>query len=193
VLFMGGPVLLGAWTPSWWRAWLFLGVVFAASLILMLAVFRGRPELLDERYGSPIQSGQPLADVAATFLIGGSFLAFLVFVGRDGARWHLLGGTPPWLAAAGLALFLAGWVVFGLVFAANDFAAAIVKRQAERGHRLVGMPLWLDSVAGVVAAAAPIGAIVVRLLVEERFLRRELPGYAEYTEKVRWRLIPGVF
>src|SRR5262249_44484797 len=133
---------------------------------MMLAVFRRRPDLLDERYGSPIQPGQPLADVAATFLIGGSFLAFLVFVGRAGARWHLLGGTPPWLAAAGLALFLASWVVFGVVFAANDFAAAIVKRQEERGHRVVdtgpyavvrhpmyagallllaGIPLWLDS------------------------------------------------
>src|SRR5262249_56468344 len=101
-----------------------------ASLAIMLAVFRPRPELLDERYGSPIQPGQPLADIAATFLIGASFFAFLVFIGRDGARWHLLGGTPPWLAAVGLAMFLAAWVVFGLAFTANHFAPPLLQPHA---------------------------------------------------------------
>jgi protein-S-isoprenylcysteine O-methyltransferase Ste14 len=51
---------------------------------------------------------------------------------------------------------------------------------------LIGMPLWLESYAGALVALAPIAAITVRVLIEERFLRRELPGYEEYTKRVRF-------
>jgi protein-S-isoprenylcysteine O-methyltransferase Ste14 len=57
----------------------------------------------------------------------------------------------------------------------------------------IGMPLWLGSYAAALAAVVPIAILVVRILVEERFLRRELPGYEEYTRKVRWRMVPGVW
>ena len=55
---------------------------------------------------------------------------------------------------------------------------------------LVGMPLWLESYAVALLAGVPIGMLALRILVEERFLRRALKGYVAYTEKVRHRLIP---
>jgi protein-S-isoprenylcysteine O-methyltransferase Ste14 len=58
---------------------------------------------------------------------------------------------------------------------------------------MTGMPLWLGSIAGVLLAAVPLIFVVLRLLIEERVLRLELPGYDEYTRKVRWRLIPFVW
>jgi len=55
---------------------------------------------------------------------------------------------------------------------------------------LIGMPLWLESYAAALLASVPIGTLVLRILVEEQFLRRELKGYDIYTERVRYRLIP---
>jgi protein-S-isoprenylcysteine O-methyltransferase Ste14 len=52
------------------------------------------------------------------------------------------------------------------------------------------MALWLESYAGALLAIVPVGILVVRSLVEEQFLRRELKGYDAYTERVRHRLIP---
>jgi protein-S-isoprenylcysteine O-methyltransferase Ste14 len=55
------------------------------------------------------------------------------------------------------------------------------------------MPLWLESYAAALLASIPIGTLVVRILVEELFLRRALAGYNAYTERVRYRLIPFVW
>jgi protein-S-isoprenylcysteine O-methyltransferase Ste14 len=52
------------------------------------------------------------------------------------------------------------------------------------------MPLWLESYAAAVLASAPIAALAVRIVIEERFLKRELPGYDTFTQRVRYRLIP---
>ena len=96
----------------------------------------------------------------------------------------------------------------------NAFAAPVVKYQEDRQHTviesgvygvvrhpmyagavplLIGMPLWLESYAVALLASIPIGTFVVRILVEQQFLRRELAGYNAYTERVRYRLIPFVW
>ena len=58
---------------------------------------------------------------------------------------------------------------------------------------LVGMPLWLESYAATLLASILIGTLVVRIFVEEQFLRRALAGYNASTERVRYRLIPCVW
>jgi protein-S-isoprenylcysteine O-methyltransferase Ste14 len=57
----------------------------------------------------------------------------------------------------------------------------------------VGMPLALGSYWGLLPFAAMLPALIWRLLDEERFLTRNLPGYSDYCARLRWRLIPGVF
>ena len=58
---------------------------------------------------------------------------------------------------------------------------------------LFGLALWLESYAAVLFAIVPTMFVLIRLSLEERFLRRELPGYSEYAERVPHRLIPGVW
>ena len=115
------------------------------------------------------------------------------------------------VSSLGLFLFVAGWWIISLSFRENAFAAPVVKHQEERRHTvidtgvysvvrhpmymgatllLVGMPLWLESYAAALLAIIPIGLLTVRILFEERFLRRELKGYEAYTDRVPWRLIP---
>jgi hypothetical protein len=61
------------------------------------------------------------------------------------------------------------------------------------GLLLVGMPLWLESYAAAMLAIVPIGILIVRILLEEQFLRRRLEGYDGFTQRVRYRLIPYVW
>jgi protein-S-isoprenylcysteine O-methyltransferase Ste14 len=58
---------------------------------------------------------------------------------------------------------------------------------------MIGMALWLESYAAAIVAIVPIAVLVTRLLLEESFLRRELPGYEQYTRHTRFRLIPFVW
>jgi protein-S-isoprenylcysteine O-methyltransferase Ste14 len=101
-----------------------------------------------------------------------------------------------------------------LTFRENSYAAPVVKIQRERGHRVVstgpyahirhpmyagallffiGTPLLLGSWWGLVAAPVIAAMLAVRAALEERTLADELPGYRDYTARVRYRLIPGIW
>jgi protein-S-isoprenylcysteine O-methyltransferase Ste14 len=210
----GGLLFLPAGTLHWWRAWFFLGTVLVASVWSLISVFPGNEELLNERFKPPIQKGQPLADKIITVLLLTAFCGLIVFIPFDLFRFHLIGKPGRLVSTLGLVLFLVGWYIMTLALKENAFAAPVVKHQEERGQRVidtgvygivrhpmyagavplfVGMPLWLESYAGALLAIVPIGVLALRILIEERFLRRELKGYGAYMEKVRYRLIPGIW
>ena len=58
---------------------------------------------------------------------------------------------------------------------------------------LIGMSLWLESYPAALLSLIPSGFLALRILFEEKFLTQKLPGYAAYTQKVRYRLIPFVW
>ncbi len=212
--FFGGLPFAVAGTLDWWREWVFVGVVCVATAATMLAVFPGREDLLRERFKPPVQKGQPVADRVVLLGLLVSFVGEIVLIPLDVFRLHLLSAPGRVAAALGLVLFAEGWWITALALRENTFAAPVVRLQRERGHALVdtgvysvvrhpmyaggillfvGMPLWLESYAATLAAAVPIAFIAARVHFEERFLRRELSGYEEYTQRVRSRLIPGVW
>jgi len=211
VAIFGGLLFLPAGTLDWWRAWVFLGVVFVAAVASTVGLFRVNKGVLEERFKPPIQQGQPLADKVAVLLLIAGFVGVMVFIPLDVFRLHLIAKPGTLVSSAGLVLFVAGWWIMTLALRENAFAAPVVKHQKERQHTvvnsgvysmvrhpmyagaiplMVGMPLWLESYAAALLASVPSGMLVVRILVEEEFLRRELKGYDAYTEKVRHRLIP---
>jgi|SRR5919197_6556720 protein-S-isoprenylcysteine O-methyltransferase Ste14 len=135
----------------------------------------------------------------------------MVFIPLDVSRFHLIAKPGTLTSSSGLVLFVAGWGIMTLAVRENAFAAPVVKHQEEREQRvidsrvynvvrhpmdaggvplLVGMPLWLESYAAAMLASVPIGTLVLWILVEEQFLKRDLKGYDAYTERVRYRLIP---
>ncbi|HWC77623.1 MAG TPA: isoprenylcysteine carboxylmethyltransferase family protein [Blastocatellia bacterium] len=210
----GVVLFLGAGTFRWWRGWVFLGVLLVAYMITMLVVLRDREEILNERFKPPIQEGQPFLDKILTVVLIAGFLGLIVFIPLDVFRLQLMGGPGLVIAAIGLALLAAGWWIMSLALRDNPFAAPVVRHQEERNQRVVdsgvysvvrhpmyagavllfiGMPLWLGSYAGVLLALLPIATLVLRILLEERFLKRELRGYDAYTKRVRHRLIPPVW
>jgi protein-S-isoprenylcysteine O-methyltransferase Ste14 len=214
VAIFGGLLFVPAGTLDWWRAWVFLGVVFGGAVASTVSVFRVNKDVLAERFKPPLQKGQPLADKIVVILLLAGFVSVLVCIPLDACRWHLMAKPGTLVSSLGLVLFVVGWWIMTLALRENAFAAPVVKHQADRQHTviesgvygvvrhpmyagaiplLIGMPLWLESYAAAMLASVPIGTLVVRLLVEEQFLRRALAGYNAYTERVRYQLIPFVW
>lgn len=214
VAIFGGLLFLPAGTLDWWRAWVFLGVVFVGTVASTVSVFRVNKDLLEERFKPPVQKGQPLADKIVVVLLIAAFVSVIVFTPLDVFRFHLMAKPGTVVSSLGLVLFVVGWWIMTLALRENAFAVPVVKHQKERQQTvidsgvygvvrhpmyagavllLVGMPLWLESYAAAMLASLPIGTLAVRILVEEQFLRRELAGYGAYTERVRYRLIPFVW
>ena len=214
VAIFGGLLFLPTRNLSWWRAWVFLGVVLVGAAASTVSVRRASRALLEERFKSPVQEGQPLADKIIVILLIAAFAGVIAFIPLDVFRLHLMARPNRFVSSAGLILFVAGWWVMTLALRTNPFAALVVKHQEDRrqvaiGSGLyslvrhpmyagaitlfVGMPLWLESYAATILAGIPVGLLVLRIHIEERFLRRELPGYAAYTRRVRYRLIPRLW
>ena len=214
VFIFGALLFLPAGTLAWSRAWVFLGTVLICNSVTMVLVFAHNEALLNERYGSPIQKGQPLADKIITNIFVLSFFATIVFIPLDVFRFHLLESPAPIIAFTGLIMFVGGWLLIAMAMHENTFAAPVVKHQEERHQETIGtgvyavvrhpmysslimlgpgMALWLGSYAATLLSIVPIALIALRIVFEEKFLRRELPGYEAYTHQVRYRLIPFVW
>ena len=208
-------LFFSAGTIVWWQAWVLVAALFLVRAIGAIAVYRVHPALLRERAGLPIHGEQSWTDrVLVLGVLATGFLGLPIIAGLDVFRWHPLPQPAPWIAAAGLVLFALGWTIKSLALRANAFAIAVVRKQSERAHAvadsgpyrvvrhpfyaadpliLVGLGLWLESYVAAVGATVPIMLMVIRLLHEERFLHRELPGYSAYMDRVHFRLIPGLW
>jgi protein-S-isoprenylcysteine O-methyltransferase Ste14 len=207
-------LFLPAGTLDWWRAWVFLLTMLIMVMWSTVSLFRANRELLEERFKPPIQRGQPLADKIIVTLVIVEFLGLIVFIPLDVFRFHLLPKPGPFVSSLGLGLFVAGWAIVTFAMRENAFAAPVVRHQEERHQTvidsgvysvvrhplyagmipfLVGMSLWLESYAAAILAGSVILTLALRILFEEQFLKRELAGYANYTERVRYRLIPYIW
>jgi len=208
-------LFFSAGTIAWWRAWVLLAVLVLVRAIGAIAVYRIHSGLLRERAGLPIHKEQVWADrVLLLGVLATGFLGLPIIAGLDAVRSHALPRPTSWVSSLGLLLFALGWSVKSLALRANAFAVAVVRMQSERAHVvadsgpygivrhpfyaadpliLVGLGLWLESYVAALGAAVPIALMVMRLLLEERVLRRELPGYTAYMARVRFRLIPGIW
>jgi protein-S-isoprenylcysteine O-methyltransferase Ste14 len=212
--FFAAVLLIPSGTWNWPRAVQFVVVFGLLSLISIIALAAFAPASLEARIQRGIVKDQPKADRIASAFIALSHLAWFVFIPIDVHRLNLLPPPPLWLSVLGVILCLAG---FGVMLAAvwqNSFAAPIVGDQSERGQVLIdsglygrvrhplylghllfltGLPLWLQSFAGLIALPLVFAPVVARIYVEERTLRETLPGYAEYMSKVPRRLVPFVW
>lgn len=214
-VLVGVLLLVSAGTVAWPRAWALVAVLLFVRTLGALAVYRTNPDLLRERARLPVHREQSRADrwlLLGTLATG--FLGLPIVAGLDAFRWRLLPRPVPAVAGIGLMLFALGWSIKSLALRTNAFAVAVVRLQGERAHAvadsgpygivrhpfyaadpliLVGLGLWLQSYVAALGAVVPVALMVMRLTLEERFLRRELPGYTAYADRVRHRLIPGIW
>ena len=207
LLILGGDV---RWLEGWlFSAW-FLGL--CATVIIWL--YRSDPALLAERYRRPGSGGQRGRDQVVVYAIVAGFAAWIVLMPLDARRFGWTPALPVGLKATGGALlFLSAFLLFRS-FHDNKFLSPLVRAQTERKQRVVstgvygfvrhpmylgavlmfgGTPLLLGSVVGLGLAAAMTLLLAFRIVGEERLLADELEGYADYRQKVRYRLVPFVW
>jgi protein-S-isoprenylcysteine O-methyltransferase Ste14 len=196
---------------GWVWAWVYVGVGAAILVVNALVILPTAPELAAER--SRVAENTKGWDRVAVVLIlvsgGGIFLV----AGLDRRfSWS------PQLATAihilALAAIILAQALFIWAMASNTFFAKTVRIQEERGHtvasggpyRFVRHPgyaanvvtmfavsLLLGSLWALIPAALSALAFIIRTALEDKTLIAELPGYAEYAQRVRYRLIPGIW
>lgn len=197
-------LLAGRWTDPW--LWTYVG---SWSAILLVAVLGTDDDLARERRrpGGPSEDRLPLVAIRVLAI------AHIVAGALDAGRWHLM-PVPPWLRGVGLAAMLPSLLLVVYALQSNRFFSAAVRIQAERGHRVVdrgpyavirhpgyagmipSMPLSALALGSWIAfglAAAYSLLILRRVVFEDAFLKAKLSGYAEYSRRVPYRLVPGVW
>ena len=210
------PVLLFALAGDWrWlEGWIFSLTFVLGSFGTLLYLYFADPALLNERYASPIQKQQKPWDKVILSLFFLEFLIWFVIMPLDAKRYGWTTPFPPRIRVLGTVLLLVAFYVIYRALQENTFAAPVVKMQKERGQRVVSSgpyaivrhpmysgatllfvscPLLLSSYWGLALGVLLIVTIAIRSLGEEAMLKEELPGYSEYTQRVKWRMIPFVF
>jgi protein-S-isoprenylcysteine O-methyltransferase Ste14 len=212
ILFVVMAVLLflPAGTFRYWQAWAYLAVFFGAGFLTTLYLAKHDPALLKRRLsGGPWAEKERAQKIIMAFTSIG-FIALIVVPAFD-FRFGWSAVLLP-LVTAGDALVAVGFFVIFLVYKENTFTSAtieiakdqkvistgpyaLVRHPMYAGGLLylLGTPLALGSWWGLVPLAATLPFLIWRLFEEEAFLAKNLPGYSEYRNKVRYRLVPGVW
>ncbi len=212
VFFLGLPLWLsGDW--RWVAGWIF-GVWWVSLCVAVLWWFRYRdPALYAERMRMPSTGGESRSDVAILIGIKLCFLAAIVVPPLD-VRFGWTPRLPLWCEACGGILLLGGSFFMFRGLTDNTFASQLVRIQTERGQHVIDTGVYgfvrhpmylggsltfiggaslLGSISGLVVGIAMAGLMVVRIFGEEKLLTRDLEGYKEYLQKVRYRLVPHVW
>jgi protein-S-isoprenylcysteine O-methyltransferase Ste14 len=207
-LVLAASLLLSSGDLSWVWAWACLAVGLG---ILVLNVLILPAELIAER-GHPRDNVKHW-DKVLTSIASLATLAVPIVAGLD-QRYKWSPQLIPAIHLIGLASFALGQGLFSWAMASNEYFSTAVRIQMERGHTVatggpyrfirhpgytgysvsfLAMPLALGSLWALIPAALTACLLVVRTSLEDRTLRDELPGYEEYSERVRYRLLPGVW
>lgn len=211
VAIVAATIMLSAGRTDWWPAWSVAAVMAVNQTIVGIVLLRFQPNLMAERMHPP-QSAKNWDRTLVSILRLAQFARYIL--GGLGLRYGWTQGFPLWLQIAGILGCLAGYVVFAWAMASNGFFSQVVRVQTDRGHAVatsgpyrfvrhpsyVGMIVFefamsalLGSWWAVLAGAVCAGLFVLRTALEDRTLQAELAGYKEYAQKVKARLIPGVW
>lgn len=206
------PLLItGKW--DWWEAWAYVAVSIVGFALSRWLAARRHPDLIAERARFMEHADAKPWDRLLAPLVALGSVVIVVVAGVD----VRLGWSPAFdlpLRVAGLAVVIAGYILGSYALMENRFFSGMVRIQRERGHRVVSsgpyrwvrhpgyagaiatylaIPPLLSSLWAWLPAAALVAILVVRTRLEDATLRAELEGYEAYAERVRYRLLPGVW
>ena len=206
-VLLGAFLFLPAWTMNYPNAWLFLGILFVPMILMGLVLFFKAPALLEKRLNNKEKEKTQQSVVALSGLM---FPVGFVLSALDFRfAWSRV---PLWLVIVSAVLFLIGYGTYAEVLRENAYLSRTV--EVQEGQKVIStglygivrhpmylatllmflpIPLILGSFWGLIPFAIYPAVIVVRILNEEKVLTDGLDGYAEYKNKVKYRLIPFVW
>ena len=204
-------LFLAAGRLNWTWAWVYLGICLVSVLINGTIMLRTSPETIAERgelkmtkkWDKVVSGLYALAMYFALPLVAGLDVRF--GWARDiSVAWHVAGAV---VFAVGLEL--SAWAMI-----ANAYFSTAVRIQSDRGHTVcstgpyrfvrhpgyvgfilqsISVPFLLGSLWALIPAITATVLMIIRTSLEDRMLQAELPGYQDYVQKVRYRLVPGIW
>ena len=207
VVLIGALLFLPAWTLHYPQAWLLMGILFIPMFLAGLVMMAKNPSLLRSRLNAKEKEREQSLVVKLSGLM---FLVGFVLAGlsyRFG--WLML---PWWVSIVGAVLFLMSYALYAEVLRENTWLSRTI--EVQEGQQVVSdglygivrhpmyavtvtlflsMPLVLGSALAFAVFLAYPFIISKRIRNEEEVLARDLPGYPEYMQQVKWRLIPFVW
>ena len=207
VLLVGALIFLPAGTLAFFNGWLFMGILFVPMFFAGIVMMAKNPELLKKR----LDAKEKQRDQSIVIKLSGlMFLAGFIVAGL-GARfgWYTL---QRGVAIGGAALFLSAYVIYAEVMRENAYLSRTIEVQENQKvvdtglygivrHPMysatlilfLSMPIVLGSLYSFLIFLAYPFIIAKRIRGEEELLERELEGYKEYKQKVKYRLIPFIW
>jgi len=207
VVLIGALLFLPAGTMHYPQGWLLMGILFIPMFIAGLVMMAKNPALLRSRLNAKEKQREQslVVKLSGLMFIAGFVIAGLSF--RHG--WLML---PRWVSGLGAVLFLVSYALYAEVLRENTWLSRTI--EVQEGQQVVStglygvvrhpmyavtlvlflsMPLVLGSALAFVVFLAYPFIIVRRIRNEEEVLARELRGYTEYMQKVKWRLLPFIW
>jgi protein-S-isoprenylcysteine O-methyltransferase Ste14 len=210
IVGLAALLFIPAWTLDYWQAWLFMAVFVCTSGAITVYLAIRDPKLLERRMNVGPRAEKEPAQKIIMLLATLGFIVTIVFPVLD----HRFGwsAVPASVSVLGDALIALAFLFIFFVFRQNSYGAstiqiaegqtvistgpyAFVRHPMYAGAlvMLIGTPLALGSWWGLFAVLLILPVLIWRLLDEERFLRQNLSGYAEYQTKVKYRLLPFIW
>ncbi|MCK6583260.1 MAG: isoprenylcysteine carboxylmethyltransferase family protein [Anaerolineales bacterium] len=204
-------IISGAW--DWWEAWAYAIINILGFMISRVLAVRRHPDIIAERARSmEMQDAKPWDKILSPMLAFGALIILIVAGADKGFGWS----TPFSLNAklVSLVVIILGYAFGSWALIENRFFSGVVRIQTDRGHHVVttgpyrlvrhpgyagglwtylAMPVLFDSLWAFIPTVLLIGVLVLRTSLEDRTLQAELPGYKEFTQKTRYRLLPGIW
>ncbi len=211
-LVLVGVLFVPAGTLKFWPGWAFTLVNLISSFLFCIYFYKHDPQLLERRLLTREKVNTQKRVMGLVKILYVVVCTLPGFDFRFGWTSRLIGPMPLWLMLPALLLVPLCYYIFFMVMKTNPFAASII--QVEAGQTIAdtgpyhlvrhplyaastilwfAMPLALGSLVALPAFILLVPLFILRLLNEEKILRRDLPGYAEYCQRTRHRLIPFVW
>ena len=201
---------LPAWTFDFWQAWVYLIAFFGPVTFITFYFLSNDPALIGRRLKAGPTGEQGTRQKVIQSLASLFFILMFVIPALD-RRLHWTEVPTVFVIIADLAV-VCGFVIVFFVFKENSYTSAVIEvadaqKVVDTGpYAVVRHPMYSGALLMVLFTPVALGSwwglpfafllvlvIILRLLDEELFLRQNLPGYQEYSAKVRFRLIPGIW
>ena len=210
MIFLGAVLFISAGTLHYREGWVYIAVFFLCCAGITGYLVKRDMELLKRRLNAGPGGEKEKSQKIIQSIAQVAFIAIYVVSGLD--RRFGWSSLPAYIVIAGDAGVIIGFYLVFKTFQENTFTAANIQVDEEQAvistgpysivrHPmysgalllLLSTPIALNSCWALLAFIPMCAVIVARLLDEERFLKKNLAGYASYCLKVKWRLIPGLF
>ncbi len=214
ILIQAIVLFLSAGTLRWVEAWAYIGIYLAGVAVNSILMLRLNPETIVERGRATAAANWKDWDkVVATACAIFYLIGILMVAGLD-ENFSWTGHIPPAVQIAAFVAYALGSAMFSWAMISNAYFSTAVRIQDDRGHtvcttgpyRLVRHPGYVGAILQSLVAPLMFGSLwalipgalaalllVIRTVLEDRTLCEELPGYVEYAQQTRYRLLPGVW